>query len=57
MTQAFGFVVALGAVVLVAVMFALLVLGPAGKTIGLYHAEHDACLMGARNGLEIKRCQ
>lgn len=44
------------AVLLAAVMFALLVLAPAGKTIGLYHAEHDACLMGARNGIEIKRC-
>jgi hypothetical protein len=46
-------VIALAAI---ALMFATLVIGPAGKTIATYHAERDACLIGARNGLEIERC-
>lgn len=56
MTEFFANVAAGLGVVLAAVLFALLVLGPAEKTIGLYHAERDACLQGARNGLELKRC-
>jgi hypothetical protein len=46
--------IALGAVVL---LFAMLILGPAGKTIATYHAERDACLIGARGGLDIERCK
>lgn len=41
----------------IALMFATLVIGPAGKTIATYHAERDWCLTGARNGLEIERCK
>lgn len=41
----------------IAIMFVTLVLGPAGKTIATYHAERDACLIGARNGLDIERCK
>lgn len=46
--------IALGAIVL---LFATLILGPAGKTIATYHAERDWCLLGARNGLDIERCK
>lgn len=45
------------ALVVAAIMFATLVIGPAGKTIATYHAERDACLIGARNGLDIERCK
>ncbi len=45
------------ALVVAAIMFATLVLGPVGKTIATYHAERDACLIGARNGLDIERCK
>lgn len=50
-------VAGVGALVAIAVMFAVLVLAPAGKTIATYHGEHDACLIGARNGLDIERCK
>lgn len=45
------------ALVIAAIMFSTLVLTPAGKTIASYHAERDACLIGARNGLDIERCK
>lgn len=53
LANAAGLIVVLSA----AFLFALLVLAPAGKTIATYHAERDACLIGARNGLDIERCK
>jgi hypothetical protein len=57
MIKFLGNVAGYAAVFGVALLFAVLVLGPAGKTIATYHAEHDACLIGARNGLDIERCK